>query len=79
MSHMIPVPDALYAQLVAIAAHMGQPVERVIETLLAQCVEHEADALPPTSRALDWDTASAEEIIVDLRTQRVEREHPVEL
>lgn len=79
MSHMVAVPDELYTRLAALAGEQGKPIERVVAGLLARELERTAAELAPTAHRLDWQTASAEEIIADLRASRVEREHPIEL
>jgi hypothetical protein len=76
VSHMIPIPDELYERLVQQAARVGEPVERLIEELLAVSVTGRGAS---SHAGLDWETASAEEIIEELRAARVERKLDVEL
>ena len=75
MSHTISVPDDVYTKLARLAEQEGQPVEAVAEALLNRGLQSDAKVEP----ALDWETASAEEIIADLRASRVERERLIEL
>jgi predicted transcriptional regulator len=75
MSHMISVPDELYERIAALAMARGESVERVVEHALSEGLS-EGDA--GVARPLDWETASADEIIADLRASRVERERPFE-
>lgn len=74
MSHSIPIPDALYEQLAAMAEQTGQSVSDLIEESLL----HIAQSTPPVDMTprLDWDTATAEEIIADIRSRRGERDQP---
>ena len=75
MSHSISVPDDVYAELSQLAADQGRNVEAVAAALLKRGLQSDVATQPP----LDWDAASAEEIITDLYTSRVERERPTEL
>lgn len=74
MSHAVSIPDDLYARIAIAASERGQSVDAYLTDLLAR-------ELPDSSHSehLDWSTASAEEIIADLKASRVERERPVEL
>lgn len=76
MTHMISVPDELYAKVATLAEERGESVEHVVEALLSRGIGPGSDKHPA---GLDWETASAEDIITDLRANRVERERPVEL
>jgi hypothetical protein len=71
---MVPISDALYEKLANLAARQGQPLEGVLDTLLSAVVATEDEASTP-AMPLDWQSASAEEIIADLRKPRVERAH----
>jgi predicted transcriptional regulator len=79
MSHSVMIPDNLYQRLSSLATAQGQPVERVVADLLARELEAPEEAVPSTPVALDWESASAEDIIASVRASRVERAHPVEL
>jgi hypothetical protein len=74
MSHAIIIPDDLYTRIATAATERGQSVDAFVADFLAR-------ELPDSSHSehLDWSTASAEEIIADLRASRVERERPVEM
>ncbi|HLJ81431.1 MAG TPA: hypothetical protein VKT52_08100 [Ktedonobacterales bacterium] len=74
MSHAVIIPDDFYARIVTAATVRGLSVDAFLTDLLAR-------ELPdsPSAEHLNWSTASAEEIIADLRASRVERERPVEL
>lgn len=74
MSHAVSIPDDLCARIAIAASERGQSVDTYLTDLLAR-------ELPDSSHSehLDWSTASAEEIIADLRASRVERERPVEM
>lgn len=76
MSHLVTVPDDLYARLIALAAKQGLPIEQVVADLPAR--ELAVDT-PTASGRLNWATSSAEDIIADLQAIRVERELPAEL
>jgi len=77
MSHVIPIPDELYARVAEVAMREGRTIEQVVAEMLNREVGR--DAAETTPGQLDWETANAEEIIADLRASRVERERPVEL
>ena len=77
MSHVIPIPDELYARVAEVAAREGRTIEQMVAEMLSREVGRGAAETTPGQ--LDWETASAEEIIADLRASRVERERPVEL
>jgi hypothetical protein len=79
MSHAVMIPDNLYQRLSSLATAQGLPVERVVADLLARELEAPEEAMPSTPATLDWDSASAEDIIASVRASRVERAHPVEL
>jgi hypothetical protein len=74
MSHLVPVTDELYEHIAALAAQRGDTVEGVVEALLARGVEAADKGAPAEAHALDWQTASAEEIVAAIRAGRVERE-----
>jgi predicted transcriptional regulator len=77
MSHTIPISDDLYERVSALAAREGRTIEQVVAEMLGREVGR--GAAETTPGRLDWETASAEEIIADLRASRVECERPVEL
>ena len=77
MSQVVPIPDELYARVAEVAARAGRTIEQVVAEILGREVGRDTGAATPEQ--LDWETASAEEIIADLRASRVERERPVEL
>lgn len=79
MSHAVTIPDDLYQRLSSRASAQGQPVERLVADMLARELEAPQDATPSSPAALDWQTASAEDIIASVRASRVERSRPVEL
>ena len=74
MIHSIAIPDALYEQLAEMAEQRGQSVSDLIEESLL----HIAHSNSPVDTAprLDWDTATAEESIADIRSRRTERDQP---
>lgn len=77
MSHVVPIPDELYARVAEVAVREGRTIEQVVAEILSREVGR--DTAPAAPGRLDWEAASAEEIIADLRASRVERERPVEL
>jgi hypothetical protein len=77
MSQVVPIPDELYMRVVEVAAREGRTIEQVVAEILSREVGRDTAGARP--ERLDWETASAEEIIADLRASRVERERPVEL
>lgn len=79
MSHAVTIPDDLYQRLSSLASAQGQPVERVVADMLARELEVSQEAAPSSPASLDWQSASAEDIIASVRSSRVERSNPVEL
>ena len=77
MSQVVPIPDELYARVAEVAAREGRTIEYVVAEILSREVGR--GGTDAAQGQLDWETASAEEIIADLRASRVERERPVEL
>lgn len=78
MSYMIAIPDDVFVKLTERAQARGEPVERIVADALARELGM-PESPDVASGRLDWESASAEEIIADLQASRVERERPVEL
>ena len=79
MSHAVTIPDDLYQRLTSLATTQGLPVDRVVADMLARELEASHESAPSSSAVLDWQTASAEDIIASVRASRIERSQPVEL
>ncbi len=79
MTHVIEIPDDVYRALERSAAAQGKRVDDLAADLLAREIAQTSASTMPGTGGLDWATATAEEIIADIRASRVERERPVEL
>ncbi|MGH2485847.1 MAG: hypothetical protein ACRDHE_07545, partial [Ktedonobacterales bacterium] len=73
MSHAVMIPDELYNRLSKVASAQGRPVERVVADLLDRELDAREEELPSSQPALDWENASADDIIATVRSSRVER------
>lgn len=74
VSHAVSLPDPLYNRLAAVAAREGKSVDVLIEALLLRELEQ---AETPEAHGLEWATASADEIIAEIRASRVERPNSI--
>lgn len=71
MSHAIELPDEVYDAIKRYAARQGETPEVAINRWVRELESAAVVNLP--DRTLDWETATAEEIIADLRASRVEQ------
>ena len=72
MSHAVKIPDDLYQRLSSLAVTQGLPVENVVADMLARELEASQKPAPSSPAALDWASASAEDIIASVGASRVE-------
>lgn len=74
MSRVLEIPDDVYDTLQQYAGETGESIESLVGTWARGLSERLKRVKSPREHPLDWQTATAEEIIADLKASRNEQD-----
>lgn len=78
MGHVLEIPDDVYEALRQYADETGQSIDTLVGTWAHGLSDRLKRVKSRRDHPLDWQTATAEEIIADLKTDRNEQDCDVD-